>query len=43
MMHGDQKVVAASAMSKALGAALRVLPDCIKAFVNLVISVPDGA
>jgi len=40
MMHGDRKVVAASAMSKALGTVLRLLPDSIKAVVNRVISVP---
>jgi uncharacterized protein len=40
MMHGDQKVVAASLMSKSLGTVLRILPDRAKAFVNRAISVP---
>jgi short-subunit dehydrogenase len=40
LMRGRQKVVAASPVSKAFGAALRVLPDRVKAVVNRVISVP---
>jgi short-subunit dehydrogenase len=41
MIRGDQKVVAASTMSKTLGALLQVLPDSAKAVVNRVISVPN--
>jgi short-subunit dehydrogenase len=42
LMRGDQKVVAASVMSKTLGTALRLLPDRAKAVVNRAISVPLG-
>ncbi|MGE2715604.1 SDR family NAD(P)-dependent oxidoreductase [Mycolicibacterium litorale] len=40
MMRGDQKVVAASLMSKALGAANMVLPDAVKARLNRLIARP---
>jgi short-subunit dehydrogenase len=40
MMRGDQRVVAASAMSKALGAATTVLPDAVKARMNRLIAKP---
>lgn len=40
LMRGRQKVVAASPLSKAVGTALRVLPDRIKAVVSRVLSVP---
>ena len=42
LMKGDRKVVAASAMSKAMGMANRVLPDSIKAVASRVISLPVG-
>lgn len=42
MRRGDQKVVAASLMSKALGAANTVLPDAIKAKMNRLIAKPRG-
>ncbi|WP_422746672.1 SDR family NAD(P)-dependent oxidoreductase [Mycobacterium sp. WMMD1722] len=40
MMRGDQKVVAASAMSKALGTLNTVLPDAVKAAMNRLIARP---
>ncbi|MBO0675952.1 SDR family NAD(P)-dependent oxidoreductase [Mycolicibacterium sp. S2-37] len=40
LMRGDQKVVAASAMSKALGAVDAVLPDAVKARMNRLIAKP---
>lgn len=42
MMRGDRKVVAASLMSKALGAANMVLPDGVKARMNRLIAKPMG-
>jgi uncharacterized protein len=42
LMRDDQKVVASSVMSKALGSSLRILPDRAKAVVNRVLSVPLG-
>jgi short-subunit dehydrogenase len=42
MMRGDQKVVAASVMSKALGAVNTVLPDAVKARMNRLIAKPRG-
>jgi short-subunit dehydrogenase len=42
LMHGDQKVVAGSALSKLMGAANRVLPDTVKAVGNRVMSKPRG-
>jgi uncharacterized protein len=42
LMRDDQKVVASSVMSKALGFSLRILPDRAKAVVNRVLSVPLG-
>lgn len=38
LMRGDRKVVAASAMSKAMGLANRVLPDSVKAVASRMIS-----
>jgi short-subunit dehydrogenase len=40
MMRGEQKVVAASPMSKAFGLANRFLPDSVKAVVHRFISQP---
>ncbi|WP_197377496.1 SDR family NAD(P)-dependent oxidoreductase [Mycolicibacterium baixiangningiae] len=40
MMRGDRKVIAASLMSKALGAANMVLPDGVKARLNRLIVRP---
>ncbi|BCI53513.1 oxidoreductase [Mycolicibacterium litorale] len=40
LMRGDRKVVAASLMSKALGAANMVLPDGVKARLNRLIARP---
>jgi short-subunit dehydrogenase len=40
LMRGDKKVVAASLMSKALGAANMVLPDGVKARMNRLIAKP---
>lgn len=42
LMRGDQKVVAGSVMSKAMGAANRVLPDKVKAIGNRVLARPLG-
>jgi short-subunit dehydrogenase len=42
LMRGDQKVVASSLMSKALGAANMVLPDAVKARLSRVIARPMG-
>lgn len=42
LMRGDQKVVAASLMSKALGAASAVVPDAVKARLNRLIARPMG-
>jgi uncharacterized protein len=42
LMNGDRKVVAASAMTKAMGVANRVLPDSVKAVASRVISHPVG-
>jgi uncharacterized protein len=40
LMKGEQKVVAASLMSKTLGLTNRVLPDAVGAALNRVISLP---
>lgn len=40
MMRGDRKVVAASLLSKALGAANMVLPDAVKGRLNRLIARP---
>lgn len=40
LMRGDRQVVAASPMSKAMGVALRVLPDPVKAAASRLLSVP---
>jgi uncharacterized protein len=40
MMRGEQKVVASSVMSKAIGLANRFLPDSVKAVANRLISQP---
>jgi short-subunit dehydrogenase len=40
MMRGEQKVVAASSMSKAMGLANRFLPDSVKAVAHRLISQP---
>jgi uncharacterized protein len=37
-MKGDRKVVAESALSKAMGLANRVLPDSVKAVASRIIS-----
>jgi short-subunit dehydrogenase len=42
LMKGDRKVVAGSAMSKAIGLVNRVLPDSVKAVTSRVISLPVG-
>jgi short-subunit dehydrogenase len=42
MMRGEQKVVASSLTSKAAGAALRVLPDSVKAIGNRLLATPFG-
>ncbi len=40
LMRGDQKVVAESLSTKAMGLANRVLPDSVKAVANRVLSAP---
>jgi short-subunit dehydrogenase len=40
LMNGEQKVVAASLLSKTLGLTNRVLPDAVGAALNRVISLP---
>ncbi|MFW0150958.1 SDR family NAD(P)-dependent oxidoreductase [Mycobacterium sp. smrl_JER01] len=40
LMRGDRQVVASSTMSKAMGVALRVLPDPVKAAASRLLSVP---
>jgi hypothetical protein len=40
MMRGEQKVVAASPMSKAMGLVNRFLPDSVKAVAHRLISQP---
>lgn len=40
LMRGDQKVVAESLSTKAIGLANKVLPDSIKAAANRVLSAP---
>jgi len=42
LMKGDRKVVAESALSKAMGLANRVLPDSVKAIASRIISRPAG-
>ncbi|MFL6087929.1 MAG: SDR family NAD(P)-dependent oxidoreductase [Mycobacterium sp.] len=42
LMKGDRKVVAESALSKAMGLANRVLPDSVKAITSRIISRPAG-
>jgi uncharacterized protein len=42
LMRGDRKVVAGSAMSKAMGVANRVLPDSVKAVASRMISLRIG-
>jgi uncharacterized protein len=42
MMRGEQKVVASSLTSKVTPAALRVLPDSLKAAANRLIATPFG-
>jgi short-subunit dehydrogenase len=42
MMRGEQKVVASSLISKVTGAALRVLPDSLKAAANRLLVTPFG-
>lgn len=42
LMRGDRQVVAASAMSKAMGTALRVLPDPVKAAASRLLSAPSA-
>jgi uncharacterized protein len=42
LMRGNQKVVAASVLVKAMGMANRVLPDQVKAVGNRVMSMPRG-
>lgn len=42
LMRGDKRVVAASVMSKALGAVNTVLPDGVKARMNRLIAKPQG-
>lgn len=42
LMRGDRQVVASSVSSKLMGAALRVLPDPIKAAGSRLISAPQG-
>lgn len=42
MMRGEQKVVAESLTSKAMGLANRFLPDSVKAVANRLIAVPVG-
>jgi uncharacterized protein len=42
LMKGDRKVVAESAMTKAMGMANRVLPDSVKAVASRMISHPVG-
>ncbi len=41
-MRGDQKVVAGSVFTKAMGAANHILPDTVKAIGNRVMSKPRG-
>ena len=40
LMRGDEKVVAESLSTKAIGLANKVLPDSVKAFANRVLSAP---
>jgi hypothetical protein len=40
LMNGEQKVVAASLLSKTLGLTNRLLPDAVGAALNRVISLP---
>lgn len=42
LMRGDRKVVAESALSKAMGVANRVLPDSVKAVASRMISLRIG-
>lgn len=42
LMRGNQKVVAGSVLTKAMGAANHVLPDTVKAIGNRVMSKPRG-
>ncbi|WIM90086.1 SDR family NAD(P)-dependent oxidoreductase [Candidatus Mycobacterium wuenschmannii] len=42
MNRGQQKVVASSFTSKLMGAALRVLPDSLKAMGNRIFTIPLG-
>jgi short-subunit dehydrogenase len=42
LMRGDQKVVAGSIFTKAMGAANHILPDQVKAVGNRVLSRPRG-
>jgi uncharacterized protein len=43
LMKGDRKVVAESALTKAMGLANRVLPDSVKAFASRIISQRTAA
>jgi hypothetical protein len=40
LLRGDRKVVAESALSKAMGLGNRFLPDSVKAVASRLISVP---
>jgi hypothetical protein len=42
MMRGEPTVVASSLTSKVTGAALRVLPDSLKAAANRLLVTPFG-